>query len=230
MERIFESKPSHGISPRNILSLKNSGIEFFPGLKELIDLYGEIDSRIEEFKGAAGLKCLPFCKACCSSLLGEIEASVFECLPLGVHLWQTGDAELILRELDQAGSDHPCPLCTPDDTPPASWGCRFYRWRPLICRLFAFSAVLDKHGRAKIALCRTLKELEPDAEDRINRQIRQGLKIPVIPHLAQKAFSLNPSLGQRRYPFRLSLKHAIERIGLRLRLLGEKMDENMRSG
>jgi len=200
-------------------------VDFFPGLKELIDSYREIDSMTAEFKSNTGLNCLPFCKACCSSLRGEIEASVFECLPLSIYLWQIREAEFFLHELDRTGSNHPCRLCNADENLPVSGGCKFYQWRPLVCRLFGFSAVLDKHGQAKIALCRTIRKADPDAEERINRLIFKRMGVPVIPHLAQKASSLNPSLGQKRYPFHLGLKLALEMLGLRIGIMDGRMDE-----
>ncbi len=211
----------------NIPDRRNNSVEFLPELKELVDFYREIDSLTDTFKEASGLKCVPFCKACCSSPRAEIEASVFECLPLSIYLWQIGEAEFLIQELERKDSSHPCILCDTDEHAPASWGCEFYEWRPLVCRLFGFSAVLDKHGRTKIALCRPIKEAHPGAEERINRMIQEGLRVPIIPHLAQAASSLSPSLGRKRYPFHLALKLSLEMIGLRLRFV--PMDKKKRS-
>jgi hypothetical protein len=89
----------------------------------------------------------------------------------------------------------------------------------MICRLFGFSAILDKRGMTKIALCRVIKEADPDAERRTNQSIAQGLKAPVLSHLARKAFFMNPNLGQRRYPMNEGLKIALEKVGFELDLI-----------
>lgn len=189
-------------------------VVFFPGLEELIALYREVDCLVGEFRTATGLDCVSFCKKCCSRSGEKIEASVFELLPLSIHLWQKEQAEQFLVELDRSESTSPCPLYSGDHVPCDSWGCKFYPWRPLVCRLFGFSAVLDKHGHAKVALCKTLKEANPDAAKRIDQMIHQGLKAPLIPHLAQKASSLNPLLGQMRYPLARALRLALEKVGM----------------
>jgi hypothetical protein len=47
----------------------------------------------------------------------------------------------------------------------------------------------------------------------------RGLGSLIIPHWAWKASSLNPHLGQRRYPINTALGMALEKVGLRLELL-----------
>ena len=104
-------------------------------------------------------------------------------------------------------------------------GVNIILWRPLLCRLFGFSAVLDKHGHPGIALCRTIKDADPHAEDRINQKIARGLRPIIIPHWARQASSLNPHLGQERHPINQAVRLALERVGLQLqssRTGGEK--------
>ncbi len=56
----------------------------FPGLKELTELYKELNLEADRFKRAAGLACVEWCKKCCNPEKAQIEACVFECLPLAV--------------------------------------------------------------------------------------------------------------------------------------------------
>jgi uncharacterized protein len=184
-----------------------------------MELYGELDREVDQFKIIAELDCIKFCHKCCSTEGRKIEVSAFECLPLSIHLWQTEKAEFYLQRIAEAGIRDPCVLHDADRFRPDGWGCPYYSWRPLICRLFGFSAILDKHGVKKVALCRVIKEADPDAERRTNRSIAQGLKAPVLSHLARKAFFLNPNAGQRRYPMNEGLKIALEKVGFGLELI-----------
>jgi Fe-S-cluster containining protein len=188
-------------------------------LKELTELYEELDREIAQFKITAELDCIKFCHKCCATEGGKIEVSAFECLPLSIHLWQTEKAEIYLQKIGEANIKDPCVLYNVDRPRPDEWGCKYYPRRPLICRLFGFSAILDKRGEPKIALCRPIKEADPEAEKRINQRIAQGLKAPVLSHLARKASFLNPNLGQRRYPMNQGLKIALERLGFQYDLI-----------
>jgi len=197
----------------------------FPGLKELIGLYKDLDEEASRFKKAAALDCLKFCKKCCTPDKAQIEASVFECLPLSIHLWRRGKAESYLQRIASDGEKNLCVLYSADHSLSPASGCKHYPWRPLLCRLFGFSAVLDKHGHPRIALCRTIKDADPQIEDRINQKIARELRPMIIPHWARQASSLNPHLGQERHPINQAVRLALEKVGLQLHLLqngGEK--------
>lgn len=198
----------------------------FLGLKDLIELYEELDLEADRFKRAAGLNCVIGCKKCCHPEKAQIEASVFECLPLGIHLWKAGEAESFLQRIPSAETRNICVLYNGDDSAWSGFGCKHYTWRPLLCRLFGFSAVLDKHGKPRMALCRAVRDADPQAEDRVNRELAQGLKPMIIPHWAWKGSSLNPHLGQKRYPINLAIRIALERVGFLLHLLQARGDKS----
>jgi Fe-S-cluster containining protein len=125
-------------------------------LHALEALYAEADAACATFLGQARLSFparthggLPFgcpdgCGACCERFVPDI-------LPLEADyaaLW-------ILRnrpELAEVGprSSAPCPYYDADN---AAAHCRIYGGRPLICRLFGFSAVVGKDGEASYSLC-----------------------------------------------------------------------------
>lgn len=198
---------------------------FFPGLKELVELYQELDREVDRFKKAAGLDCLEFCKKCCAATEERIEVSVFECLPLSIHLWGRGEAESLLGRIAAGDEKSLCVLRSAADSFAPAWGCALYAWRPLLCRLFGFSAVLDKRGHPRIALCRAVKDADPGAESRTTQKIISGLKPVVLSHWAEKASSLNPHLGRKRYPINQALRLALEKVGFRDYLLQEEGGE-----
>jgi uncharacterized protein len=193
---------------------------YFPGLEKLFAVYAEIEDQMARFKRLARIDCLNKCQKCCEKAR-FVEASPFEMLPLSIHLWEHGKAELFLEQLMRLGPEGPCILFNRDLSLPSKGGCRYYSLRPLICRLFGFSAIPDKYGNPKIALCKPLKELKPGIEDRINERIQEGLKVPVIPHFSPQVAFIDPNLGQGLYSINYSLRRALEIVGYRMQFQKE---------
>jgi Fe-S-cluster containining protein len=197
---------------------------FFPGLRELTELYEELDRQIAQFKKGAELDCPKHCQKCCAAEGTRIEVSAFECLPLAVHLWRLGEAEFYLQEIAESREEDPCVLHNLNHPRGDSWGCKHYAWRPLICRLFGFSAILDKRGEKRIAMCRSLKEADPQAEKRASQRMAEGLQVPILADGARKASFLDPHLGEKRYSINRGLKIALEKVGLRSHLFAGEND------
>lgn len=208
-----------------MLEVNNALVSSFAGLHQLLEVYEELDSRISEYKKTAGIDCIKYCKRCCGTQAKNIEVSVFEILPLAIHLWQRGEADLWLAKLSQTSDESPCVLYNPDPT--LESGCRAYVWRPLICRLFGFSAVLNKEGKPSPSLCRDLKAADPGLAQRVQELIKNGLAVPVNSHFARKISAINPFLGQVRYSINNALRLALETAGFRLALLsgGDHYDD-----
>ena len=192
----------------------------FPGLEKLDEVYQELDEQMRLFKNFTGLDCRSKCRKCCETAR-TVEASLFEMLPLSIHLWQKGEAEPFLARMRGLNQETPCVLLNPNPPDDQEGSCSYYSLRPLICRLFGFSAVLDKYGKPLIALCRTIKERDPKIEGKMNKMIQEGLQVPIIPHFSRKVAFIHPHLGQVRYPIRYSLKQALEIVGYRMNYMKE---------
>ena len=96
----------------------------FPGLSELAELYRELDREIARFKRAVALDCPEFCRTCCTAAEEQIEVSVFECLPVSLHLWGRGEGESCLQRIAANGGNNLCvlytrgtPFCRTGDVP-----------------------------------------------------------------------------------------------------------------
>ena len=195
----------------------------FPGLEELFALYDEEAEQIAHFKEVTRIDCPKGCQKCCETAR-FVEASSFEMLPLSMHLWQTGKAESILMKLEKVDPERPCILWEPDPVRFSEGGCRYYPYRPLVCRLFGFSSLPDKYGNSRIALCKPLKELNPGMEDRLNQMIQKGLRVPSIPDESRRAVLLHPYLGLARESINVSLRRALEMVGQRIQFMNQAND------
>jgi Fe-S-cluster containining protein len=193
----------------------------FEGLEALLAFYREVDTVTNEFKKQGKVDCLRSCRECCRTSAANIEVSVFEFLPLSIHLWQTGKAEFWLARAAAAAPDSPCVLLNENALFQPEGGCRFYAWRPLLCRLFGFSAVEDKYGQPVISLCRRITQKNPGLRERLQAQVESGLPVPINSSYARRVSLLNPALGQTRYPINKALLLALETTGFRLALAGE---------
>ena len=204
-----------------VINENNSSGLSFEGLEALLDLYREVDMATEKFKKEGKVDCLASCRECCRTAAANIEVSVFEFLPLSIHLWQTGKAEFWLAKAAEAAPDSPCVLLNGNALLQPAGGCRFYAWRPLLCRLFGFSAVEDKYGRPVISLCRKINQANPGLRERLQTLVERGLPVPINSHYARRVSLLNPALAQTRYSINKALLLALETTGFRLALTGE---------
>jgi hypothetical protein len=189
----------------------------FGGLDFLFEVYGDLERQIADFKERAGIDCLRKCQTCCSTAK-YVEASIFEMLPLSLHFWAEGRAEEILEKLDGVHPEDLCISLNLHPTEEVPEGCMNYSFRPLICRLFGFSATVDKNGRPRIVICKPLKEHHSGIDNQINEQIRGDLPVPLMPDFSRKVAFIDPLLGQEKYPINIALWEALELVGQKIHL------------
>jgi Fe-S-cluster containining protein len=190
----------------------------FPGLDQLSEVYADLERQVAQFKRSAGIECLPGCLSCCATA-HFVEASIFEMLPLSLHFWEEGRAPEILEKLEGIHPEAPCILLNPNPPHELSGGCGYYRFRPLICRLFGFSATVDKKGQPVVLVCEPLKERHSGIAERINGRIREDLPVPRRPDFSRKVAMIHPQLGQEKYPINIALREALELVGQKIQIL-----------
>jgi Fe-S-cluster containining protein len=183
----------------------------FPGLDQLFEVYADLERQVAEFKRGAGIECLRKCAFCCATAK-FVEASIFEMLPLSLHFWEEGRAQEILEKLEGIHPEAPCILLNPNAPDELSGGCSYYRFRPLVCRLFGFSATVDTNGKPSIALCAPLKALDSGVAERVNKKIREDLPFPLMTDFSRKVAMIHPRLGEEKYPINIALWEALELV------------------
>ncbi len=187
----------------------------FPGIFGLLEAFQEMDTHIVTFQRATGIQCIESCAKCCELSSPKVEASVLEMIPLAIHWWEMGRADAFLKDFQFADQNHRCVLFNPSATPQKPGACSAYAFRPLMCRLFGFSAVVDKYGRSVIVLCPVLKQKQPGRLAEIQEKIDQGLKPPLYKNYARKILLIDPQLGFPLYPINEAIHRALGLIGHR---------------
>lgn len=197
-------------------------IVFFPEIQSLLDLYQEIDVKLEKFKKETNLNCVKGCGECCHIPSERIEVTMVEFIPLSLQLWETGEAELFLEKVYRITQEEPCVFYR-RDAYRNEGHCSIYLWRPLICRLFGFSAIEDKYGQPKIVICSVLKKNKPEIAEEINMRLeRRELEVPINSYYAKRVALLPPLYNKKLLPINEAIKRAIEWVGYRLQFEKEK--------
>jgi Fe-S-cluster containining protein len=121
------------------------------------------------------------------------------------------EAESFTWSSEKAGPIHSCPLYVAD----TAWHCGIYPARPLICRLFAFAAVRDKHGHDLYALCKLMP-----SPSTLTARSASGAAIapvfgavpPLMANLGAALAAIDPDAAGNRQPLHLALRDAMSRV------------------
>ena len=195
--------------------------EQFEGIDALMAYYAEIDNMTAAAVKEAGVSCMQGCSKCCDTSSRDIEATMFELIPMALHLWQRGQAEHYQALASEAGDEGRCVLYMPEGTDSGGGGCSEYEHRALICRLFGITSVRDKHGNKMPSLCMLIAAHNPKTADKITAHA------PVIAECSAHGRGLSPSsLGSELYSFNMALKLALEKVMLTAQLMGIEMPKN----
>lgn len=106
-----------------------------------------------------------------------------------------------------------------------------YPARPLICRLFGFSAIKDKEGREAFSLC---KEMPSRTSGRswsgAEIQKEFGTRLPVMADFTAEVLALGPNEAGKRSPLTEAIPSALRRLLLRKRLVELESDDDPNGG
>ncbi len=193
-------------------------------LEELELLYSRADEAVSQFQAKSGLSCPVGCGSCCEGFVPDI-------LPLEAEylaaFLAAKDAEkayaLAARPLEESVREdgrRGCPLYA-DDTP---YHCTVYAARPLICRLFAFSAGRDKRGQPSFALCRLMPEPDlalagmpagaPAADEASSPEARRAraMDAPLMADYGGELASIDPHAAGEREALPEALAKALGKV------------------
>jgi Fe-S-cluster containining protein len=165
--------------------------------QDVLGLLCEAEMDAFAFRRNTGVDCPPGCGACCSE--DHPEDSVLAVLPAARWALGVGWEERLL----EAARERPDGPCVFYDL----YGrghCAVYPLRPLICRLFGFAAVRDKHGHPSYRPCRRMEGIPATS-----------VTPPVYADLARRLEQRYPPLGTRHLPLNLALLEAAQWLSLR---------------
>ncbi len=174
--------------------------------------FENLDQSIRKLQQQSALSCLAGCDRCCRH--PEVEVSMAEMLPAAYQIYRSGQAESVYRTLEFRTEG----ICFFFDTKLGPQGsCQSYPKRPALCRLFGFAAVRDKHGQARLATCRPIKQVHAQAAAAIDVQLRAGsLELELLSDIQLRLRAIDARLEVRPRPINQALRMALQWLSMRL--------------
>ncbi len=180
---------------------------------DVLRIYEKLDTQIEKFKAQSLLRCAQGCGRCCEN--PQIFVTVLEVLPLAYELWQSSKALQIIAQIKDNPLKQVCVFYEADRLISGQGRCGIYPLRPLICRLFGFSAKNDKYGQPHLVTCPTIKNSFAQEYQQAQMDMRQEkLKAPLMQDYAMQLLNVEPNLGTQQFPINQAVLIALEKVGL----------------
>lgn len=170
----------------------------------VLEIYREVDEIISAFAGCTGISCVSGCGECCRRF--EPFISVLEAGIIADHIMTHPQAFQIFTQAPRDKREVLCPFFDPD----RPYHCGMYALRPLICRLFAFSA-----RRVPDVLyyeaCKAIRQQHVQKVELANQLIRQGLAIPIYHDVYLRLQKIDFWLATDQHPLTRSIEIALEK-------------------
>jgi Fe-S-cluster containining protein len=170
-------------------------------------IYEEMSSTFSEYQTSTGWNCLPSCGRCC--LNPEVEASLYEMLPMALSIFEEGSLEEWIEKLSST-SQESCLVYVPGKNPNQGQ-CGRYKDRPSLCRMFAVSGFKNKNQDITLSICSSIKEEYQIQQDQIQKVSPQA---PLMIEWSYKLASLDQRLIQDKMPINQALLEALEKVAL----------------
>jgi Fe-S-cluster containining protein len=170
-------------------------------------VYQLLEEETTKFQSRSGLHCLSGCGKCCFK--SDIEATVLEFLPFALYAYQQGTAYDWFERLRESAPPV-CVLLKAVAEKNDRGLCTQYAGRGLICRLFGFTARLDKHGNKELVTCQLIKSDQADRYEATRAAIQRGEEIPVMSHYYMQLHAVDPELTREFYPINIAIRKALE--------------------
>lgn len=175
-------------------------------ISEVNRIYRELENHTARFISHTEIKCQAGCRACCR--FRKVEATVLEFLPAAWTLYRENKLDSVTEKLGN-NQDNLCIFYNPFLEAGA---CSVYGDRGLICRLFGFSAMLDKYNQPSLVSCKYLKtDTDPEL---LGRKMSEA---PVISQYYMKLYGVDPNLATLHYPINTAILKALEYVALHTR-------------
>ncbi|HLF33585.1 MAG TPA: YkgJ family cysteine cluster protein [Cyclobacteriaceae bacterium] len=170
-------------------------------------LFKELDSQVATFQAKSGLHCIPGCGKCCFK--PDIEATILELLPLAYHFYKAGIIDEVYEKLKENNSGI-CHIFVAVSPSTGKGYCSEYPKRPLVCRLFGFSARKNRYGVNELYTCRLIKKDQRKLFEEASDEINGVTSVPMVAEYSHRLASIDPTLGREYYPMNDAAKRAIE--------------------
>lgn len=174
-------------------------------VKAVEEVFVRLDESISALQAATTLHCKFGCGKCCFK--ADLEATPVEFLPFAHYLYENNLALDWFDRLRSADTQ----LCLILNPTQAGAGlCSEYVHRGLICRLFGYSARVNKYGGKELVTCQIIKTEQKEAYEQAERSISGGASVPVMSQYYMQLHGIDPELAREFYPINKAIRRAVE--------------------
>lgn len=170
-------------------------------------LYNEMTDSFSSFQKTTGWNCLPSCGRCC--LNPEVEASLFEMIPMALAIYEEGKIDEWLEKLSSSERNYCYAFIHGNKD--GEGKCGRYNERPSLCRMFSVAGHFNKQHEVTLSICKYIKEAY-QIED-FSEALKNG-NIPMMVEWSYKLASLDQRLITDRMPINKALEKALEKVAL----------------
>lgn len=182
---------------------------FIRKVKLVLKSFKELDLKIISFKNKTGLKCKLACGDCC--LYPRIHATILEFIPYAHKMIVLGKAFELLEELKKKEiSSSACIVYNSSNLITSQGYCSEYENRGLICRLFGYSANLQKNGIPAMITCSIIKSNHPGIFKSPESILEYSENLPIASEYYFKLQSIDLSLSLQTFPINIAIRKALE--------------------
>ncbi len=180
-------------------------MELIDKVRAVEGVFRDLDAAINTFQTATTLHCKFGCGKCCFK--PDIEATPVEFLPFAHYLYENNLADAWYEKL-RVSDDELCLILNP--TQAGAGLCSEYVHRGLICRLFGYSARVNKYGAKELVTCQIIKTEQKDAYESAEKSISAGGPVPVMNQYYMQLHGIDPELAREFYPINKAIRRAVE--------------------
>lgn len=175
--------------------------------QQVEQVFQQLDLAISKFQSSSTLHCKFGCGKCCFK--PDIEASPIEFLPFAQYLYDSGKALDWFERLRESDGQL-CLILNP--TQSGAGLCSEYKHRGLICRLFGYSARVNKYGTRELVTCNIIKSEQTSAYEIAEKSVEGGSDVPVMSHYYMQLHSIDPDLAREFFPINKAIQRALETV------------------
>lgn len=176
-------------------------------VKSVEDIFEELDTRISSFQEWSGLHCPSGCGKCCFK--PDINATILEFLPLAYHAYRGNKALEVYEQANSQQND----LCIILDSNRTHGMCSNYVHRGMICRIFGYSARINKYGKPEMITCKIIKSEQETDYNKTVQAIESGEHdVPIAEQYYRQLMMIDDELGKTLYPINVAIKKALELV------------------
>lgn len=182
-------------------------MDFEEKVRAVTNVFEKLDKEMSAFQARTTLHCTHGCGKCCFK--PDIEATVLEFLPFALHLYKDGIAEAWQKQLGITDSS----ICLILNSLQTGVGlCTQYQHRGLICRLFGYSARINKYGKKQLVTCSIIKTEQAGPFKNAEKEINEGKEVPVMSDYYMQLYAIDQELTKIFYPINTAIRKAIEEV------------------